>query len=180
MLKVLNGLLKPSKGKYLFDNIDVYDLSSDEVKLNITQKIGFVWQDYRLIPDITVMNNIILPSLIYNKKVDNKYLDELLEFLGITKYKSSYVSELSGGEQQRVALARAMVLKPSVIIADEPTGALDSKTSKQLIDLLIKINAKFNTLCIIATHDDELSRIGNKRIEILDGEVINYEELEDN
>ncbi|MFM1572366.1 ABC transporter ATP-binding protein [Helcococcus ovis] len=173
LLKLLNGTLKPIDGKYFFNGNEVNIMSDDEIKLKCTRKIGFVWQNYRLIPDISVLNNIMIPSIIYGEKVDKNYLDEILDLLEIKKYKYSYVSDLSGGEQQRVALARAIVLNPKVIMADEPTGALDSKTSNNLIELFLEINKKYDTLCIIATHDTDLAKIGTKKITISDGEIFN-------
>lgn len=173
LLKLLNGTLKPRNGKYFFNGNEVNIMSDDEIKLKCTRKIGFVWQNYRLIPDISVLNNIMIPSIIYGEKVDKNYLDEILDLLEIKKYKYSYVSDLSGGEQQRVALARAIVLNPKVIMADEPTGALDSKTSNNLIELFLEINKKYDTLCIIATHDTDLAKIGTKKITISDGEIFN-------
>ncbi|MFM1541812.1 ABC transporter ATP-binding protein [Helcococcus ovis] len=173
LLKLLNGTLKPRDGKYFFNGNEVNIMSDDEIKLKCTRKIGFVWQNYRLIPDISVLNNIMIPSIIYGEKVDKNYLDEILDLLEIKKYKYSYVSDLSGGEQQRVALARAIMLNPKVIMADEPTGALDSKTSNNLIELFLEINKKYDTLCIIATHDTDLAKIGTKKITISDGEIFN-------
>ncbi len=173
LLKLLNGTLKPRNGKYFFNGNEVNIMSDDEIKLKCTRKIGFVWQNYRLIPDISVLNNIMIPSIIYGEKVDKNYLDEILDLLEIKKYKYSYVSDLSGGEQQRVALARAILLNPKVIMADEPTGALDSKTSNNLIELFLEINKKYDTLCIIATHDTDLAKIGTKKITISDGEIFN-------
>lgn len=173
LLKLLNGTLNPIDGKYFFNGNEVNIMSDDEIKLKCTRKIGFVWQNYRLIPDISVLNNIMIPSIIYGEKVDKNYLDEILDLLEIKKYKYSYVSDLSGGEQQRVALARAIVLNPKVIMADEPTGALDSKTSNNLIELFLEINKKYDTLCIIATHDTDLAKIGTKKITISDGEIFN-------
>ncbi|MFM1514918.1 ABC transporter ATP-binding protein [Helcococcus ovis] len=173
LLKLLNGTLKPRDGKYFFNGNEVNIMSDDEIKLKCTRKIGFVWQNYRLIPDISVLNNIMIPSIIYGEKVDKNYLDEILDLLEIKKYKYSYVSDLSGGEQQRVALARAILLNPKVIMADEPTGALDSKTSNNLIELFLEINKKYDTLCIIATHDTDLAKIGTKKITISDGEIFN-------
>ncbi|EHR34783.1 ABC transporter ATP-binding protein [Helcococcus kunzii] len=173
LLKLLNGTLKPKEGKYIFNGNEVSSMSEEEIKLKCTQNIGFVWQNYRLIPDISVLNNIMIPSIIYGKKIDEIYLEEILDLLEIKKYKYSYASDLSGGEQQRVALARAIVLKPEVIMADEPTGALDSTTSNNLIELFLEINRKYDTLCIIATHDIDLAKIGTKKITISDGEIIN-------
>lgn len=176
LLKVIAGLLPPTEGEYLFQNQNIYQLPITKRKELCTQKIGFVWQNYRLIPEITVENNIFLPSLISRRPVDRDYYAGLLDLLGIAQYAKQYPDKLSGGEQQRVAMARALILKPDVVLADEPTGALDSATSSKLIDLFLQTREQLNTLFIIATHDEELASIGTRRLHLADGQVIQNEE----
>lgn len=175
LLKCLNGLLAPVTGSYLFQGNDIYQLSEKDRKKACTQKIGFMWQNYRLLPELTVQNNILLPSLIANARADQEYLYELLELLDIKEYLRQYPDKLSGGEQQRVALARALILKPELVLADEPTGALDSKNSQRLMELIENTREKLNTLFIIATHDQEMARIATRQIELSDGRVVRDE-----
>lgn len=175
LLKCLNGLLAPVSGSYLFQGNDVYQLSEKDRKKACTQKIGFMWQNYRLLPELTVQNNILLPSLIANTRADQEYLYELLELLDIKEYLRQYPDKLSGGEQQRVALARALILKPELVLADEPTGALDSKNSQRLMELIEDTRERLNTLFIIATHDQEMARIATRQIELRDGRVVRDE-----
>ncbi len=175
LLKVIAGLLPPTEGEYHFQNKNVYQLPISKRKELCTQKIGFVWQNYRLIPEITVENNIFLPSIISRTPVDRDYYASLLNLLGIAQYAKQYPDRLSGGEQQRVAMARALILKPDVVLADEPTGALDSATSSKLIDLFLQTREQLHTLFIIATHDEELASIGTRRLNLADGQVIQNE-----
>ncbi len=175
LLKVIAGLLPPTEGEYHFQSKNVYQLPISKRKELCTQKIGFVWQNYRLIPEITVENNIFLPSIISRTPVDRDYYASLLNLLGIAQYAKQYPDRLSGGEQQRVAMARALILKPDVVLADEPTGALDSATSSKLIDLFLQTREQLHTLFIIATHDEELASIGTRRLNLADGQVIQNE-----
>lgn len=172
LLKLLAGLLPPTDGQYQFKGQNVYALPDAKRKLLCTQAIGFVWQNYRLISELNVFDNIALPAWINKKSVDHRYIEQLLDLLGIAQYAYSYPDQLSGGEQQRVALARALSLKPDVILADEPTGALDSKTSEQIMDLMIETRRRFNTLFVIATHDPQVAQLGSRIIELQDGQVM--------
>lgn len=175
LLKVIDGLLPPQSGSYQFQGVDVYALSKAKRKQSCTQKIGFIWQDYRLISEINVLNNILLPTLITGADYDREYLDQLLKLLAIERYLKQYPNKLSGGEQQRVAMARALVLKPELLVADEPSGALDSKTSRQVMELFLRIQKQLGTTFVVATHDQEFAAMGTRRIEIWDGQVMNDE-----
>lgn len=175
LLKVLNGLLKPVSGQYLFNDKYVYNLPENKIKEICTQKIGFVWQNYRLIPEITVEQNILIPSMINKQKADPEYIHELLDLLEIKEYINTYPGKLSGGEKQRVSLARALALKPKIVIADEPTGALDSLTSENLMSLLLKVNKMYKTSMVIATHNMDLAAIASRKIELVDGELVSNE-----
>lgn len=172
LLKVIDGLLEPVSGQVLFNDVDVYSINTEKRKEVCTQKIGFVWQDYRLINELSVKHNIILPALINGTSYDENFLFEILTLLGINKYINQYPNKLSGGEQQRVAMARALILKPELILADEPTGALDSATSSSVIDLFSEIHKEFGTTFIIATHEKEISKIGTRTVELRDGKVV--------
>lgn len=175
LLRVINGLLPPKSGDYLFENQNVYKLTSDQIKKRCTQKMGFLWQNYRLISNLTVEKNVLLPSYITNRNYDKDYFFQLMNILEIEQYLKKYPNKLSGGEQQRVALARALLLKPSVVLADEPTGALDSNTARNLIHLLLSIHKLNKTTIIVATHDSELASVGSHIIELMDGEIVNDE-----
>lgn len=172
LLKVLNGSLPPISGDYYFGSSNIYQLSDLKRRRLCSHKIGFVWQDYRLVPELNVLNNIVLPSLITNLEISSEYLYSLLDLLEIERHINKYPSQLSGGEQQRVAMARALVLKPELVIADEPTGALDIKTSDKIMNLFLKINEKLRTTFVIATHNEDLVRIGTRLIELSDGRVV--------
>lgn len=137
--------------------------------------MGFLWQNYRLISNLTVEKNVLLPSYITNRNYDKDYFFQLMNILEIEQYLKKYPNKLSGGEQQRVALARALLLKPSVVLADEPTGALDSNTARNLINLLLSIHKLNKTTIIVATHDSELASVGSHIIELMDGEIVNDE-----
>ncbi len=172
LLKVIDGLLEPASGQVLFNDVDVYSINTEKRKEVCTQKIGFIWQDYRLISENTVKQNIILPALINGVDYEKDFLIKIINFLEINKYMDQYPNKLSGGEQQRVAMARALILKPELILADEPTGALDSETSSNVINLFTKIHKELGTTFIIATHEKEISRIGTRTVELKDGKVV--------
>ncbi len=172
LLKVIDGLLVPASGQVLFNGVDVYSIKTEKRKEVCTQKIGFIWQDYRLISENTVKQNIILPALINGVDYDKDFLIKIINFLEINKYMDQYPNKLSGGEQQRVAMARALILKPELILADEPTGALDSETSSNVINLFKKTHEELGTTFIIATHDKEISRVGTRTVELKDGKVV--------
>lgn len=153
------------------DDIDIYSLNEKQLAIFRRRKVGFVFQFYNLVPVLTAEENILLPILLDNKKPDKAYINELLDLLGLQDRKNHLPSELSGGQQQRVSIGRALAYKPSIILADEPTGNLDSKNSKEIIDLL-KISVKrYNQTLMVITHDVDIASQADRIITIEDGIV---------
>lgn len=173
LLNVLGGITKPKEGKYYFNNEDVTELSMDQVAKFRNHNLGFVVQHFALIKDLTVRKNVGLP-LIYqgcNRKKINKKVGELLELMEIQDKAENYPYELSGGQCQRVAIARAMISDPKVLLADEPTGALDEETGKKIMEVFQKLNDKGMTI-ILVTHDSDIADLCKKRLTIKDGCII--------
>ena len=169
LLNILAGLDKPSKGKVCIDGTDIFHLSEEKRTLLRREKIGFVFQAYELLHSLTVIENIRLPELTK----DAQYVEELLDALKIRQYEKSYPDQLSGGEQQRTAIARALVNHPPILFADEPTGNLDSRTERVVIDLLKNLAAKYETSILLVTHNEELVRDADRVIRLEDGEIVN-------
>ncbi len=169
LLNILAGLDKPTEGKVYLDGMDIFHLSEEKRTLLRREKIGFVFQAYELLYSLTVTENIRLPELIANAD----YVGELLDALGIRQYETCYPDQLSGGEQQRVAIARALVNHPSILFADEPTGNLDSKTERIVIDLLKNLAAKYGTSILMVTHNEDLVKDADCVIRLEDGEIVN-------
>ena len=169
LLNILAGLDRPSKGKVYIDGTDIFNLSEEKRTLLRREKIGFVFQAYELLHSLTVTENIRLPEL----KSDTDYVRELLDALEIRKYEKCYPDQLSGGEQQRTAIARALINHPPILFADEPTGNLDSKTERIVIDLLKKLAAKYETSILIVTHNEDLVKDADRVIRLEDGEIVN-------
>ena len=169
LLNILAGLDKPSKGKVCIDGTDIFSLSEEKRTLLRREKIGFVFQAYELLHSLTVTENIRLPEL----KADTDYVRELLDTLKIRQYEKCYPDQLSGGEQQRTAIARALINHPPVLFADEPTGNLDSKTERIVIDLLKNLAAKYGTSILIVTHNEDLVKDADRVIRLEDGEIVN-------
>lgn len=172
LLHVLGGLDKPNEGKVLIDNVSMYQLKEDERTILRRRKIGFVFQFFNLISSQNVYENIILPIYLDGMKEDEEYINDLIETLGLSEKKLSYVDELSGGQQQRVAIARALATKPSVVLLDEPTGNLDSKNSKEVIELLRISQRKYNQTIVMVTHDAMMANKSDRVITIEDGKII--------
>ena len=169
LLNILAGLDKPSKGKVCIDGTDIFHLSEEKRTLLRREKIGFVFQKYELLHALTVTENIRLPELEANAD----YVGELLEALGIRQYETCYPDQLSGGEQQRVAIARALINHPPILFADEPTGNLDSKTERIVIDLLKNLAEKYGTSILMVTHNEDLVKDADHVIRLEDGEIVN-------
>lgn len=158
------------------DNIDIYSLNEKQLAIFRRRKVGFVFQFYNLIPVLTAEENILLPILLDNRKPDKAYIEELLDLLGLQDRRNHLPSELSGGQQQRVSIARALAYKPSIILADEPTGNLDSKNSREILDLL-KISVKrYNQTLMVITHDIDIASQADRVITIEDG-IISKDEV---
>ncbi len=168
-MNILAGLDRPSEGKVYIDGTDIFNLSEEKRTLLRREKIGFVFQAYELLHSLTVTENIRLPEL----KADTDYVRELLDTLKIRQYEKCYPDQLSGGEQQRTAIARALINHPPVLFADEPTGNLDSKTERIVIDLLKNLAAKYGTSILIVTHNEDLVKDADRVIRLEDGEIVN-------
>ena len=172
LLKIIAGNLQPTDGDILIDGISLSKFkTSNRVKL-CSEKIGFVWQDFQLIDDMTARDNILLPAFIHKKDYDVAYYEDLVDTLGISNRLKHYPDQLSGGEKQRVALARSLLLKPGVVLADEPTGALDSTNSQVIMDIITKAHKLFSQTFIIATHDESFLSIGHRTLLLRDGALV--------
>ena len=176
LLHLLGGLDYPTSGKVLIDDTDIYALKDDERTIFRRRNIGFVFQAYNLLPMLNVYENIIIPFGLDGDKVDKKYVDSVIDILEISDQNNKMPNELSGGQQQRVAIARALVTKPSLILADEPTGNLDSKSSSQVVYLLKKINKELGNTILMITHDDAVAQAAEKTIRIEDGKLVGKNE----
>ena len=176
LLHLLGGLDYPTSGKVLIDDTDIYVLKDDERTIFRRRNIGFVFQAYNLLPMLNVYENIIIPFGLDGDKVDKKYVDSVIDILEISDQKYKMPNELSGGQQQRVAIARALVTKPSLILADEPTGNLDSKSSSQVVYLLKKINKELGNTILMITHDDAVAQAAEKTLRIEDGRLVGNNE----
>ncbi len=177
LLHILGAVDHPTSGKVIIGNIDVYKQKEDDLAIFRRRKVGLIYQFYNLIPILNVKENITLPILLDRKKVDNQYLDELIATLGLKKRVDHLPNELSGGEQQRVSIGRALMSHPDIILADEPTGNLDSKASTEIIDLLKLSNQKYHQTIIMITHDYNLALNTNRIITLKDGKIIKDEEI---
>lgn len=172
LLHLLGGLDRPTKGKVIIDGESIYNYKEEKLAIFRRRKIGFIFQFFNLIPVLDVEENIALPALLDNDKVDKSYLEEIIEILGLKERKNHLPSELSGGQQQRVSIGRALLNKPSIILADEPTGNLDSKNSKEVIELLKFTARKYNQTLILITHDINIASMADRVITIEDGEIV--------
>ncbi|BDR76025.1 ABC transporter ATP-binding protein [Clostridium tetani] len=171
LLHMIGGLDKPTSGKVYIDGEDIYKLKEDNLAIFRRRNVGFVFQFFNLIPVLNVEENISLPALLDKDKIDKAYLKEVVEMLGLKERITHLPSELSGGQQQRVSIGRALINKPSIILADEPTGNLDSKNSKEVIELLKYSSKKYNQTLIIITHDMDIAEQADRVINIVDGEI---------
>ncbi|GKU23271.1 ABC transporter ATP-binding protein [Clostridium folliculivorans] len=177
LLHLLGGLDTPTSGKVIIDGESIYNYKEERLAIFRRRKIGFIFQFFNLIPVLDVEENISLPALLDNEKVDERYLNEIIEILGLIDRKGHLPSELSGGQQQRVSIGRALLNKPSIILADEPTGNLDSKNSKEVIELLRFTARKYNQTLILITHDVNIATMADRVITIEDGMIISDKTL---
>lgn len=171
LLNMLGGLDRPTSGKVLIENNDIFSMDDEKLAIFRRRRIGFVFQAYNLVPILNVWENVILPIGLDGKEVDKIYVRELMETLDIYHKKNSLPNAISGGQQQRTAIARALVSKPSIILADEPTGNLDSKTAQEVMSLLKMSVRKYHQTLIMITHDDKIAQMGDRVIRIEDGKV---------
>ena len=172
LLYMLGGLEQPTDGEIILDGAKIYEMDSEDMVAYRRKNIGFIFQSYNLIPVINVLENITLPVELDGTKVDKEYLSEIIDFLGIRDKLYEMPNNLSGGQQQRVAIARALIAKPQIVLADEPTGNLDSKTSEDVMALLKKTSEKFNQTIILITHNNEIAALADRIITIRDGKII--------
>ena len=175
LLHLIGGVDIPSSGEVIIDGKNIYKLKEKQLSILRRRKLGFIFQFFNLIPVLTAQENIEMPVLLDNEKIDKKYMNELLRILGLEERKNNYPSQLSGGQQQRVSIGRALANKPSIILADEPTGNLDSKNSKEVLDLLKYCAKKYNQTLILITHDINIAKSADRVITIEDGEIISDE-----
>ncbi|MCG7378679.1 ABC transporter ATP-binding protein [Paenibacillus sp. ACRSA] len=169
LLHLLGGVDQPTSGQVIIDGTDIYSKNETELALFRRRKIGFIFQSYNLIPVLTAEENIHLPMLLENKKVDKTYASELMDILGLTDRKHHLPSEMSGGQQQRTAIGRALINKPSIILADEPSGNLDSRSSKEIMELLTYSVKKYHQTLIMITHDLNIAKTADRVVTIKDG-----------
>ena len=179
LLHILGAVDKPTSGSVIVNGIDVFKQNDNDLAIFRRRKVGLIYQFYNLIPILNVSENMTLPVLLDGKKVDKEYLNELIDILGLKDRVSHLPNELSGGQQQRVSIGRALMAKPDIILADEPTGNLDSKSSKEIIDLLKLSNTKYNQTIIMITHDINLAKYANRIITINDGKIVSDEANKD-
>ncbi len=177
LLHILGGVDRPTSGKVYVEGEDVYKLNENNLAIFRRRQVGLIYQFYNLIPILNVKENITLPILLDNKKPDEKYLDELIETLGLTNRVSHLPNELSGGQQQRVSIGRALMNRPALLLADEPTGNLDSKASREIVELLKLSNQKYKQTIIMITHDHNLALNADRIITLEDGKIISDEKV---
>ena len=172
LLNIIGGLDRPTSGEVYINGQSLKSMKDEELTVFRRKHIGFIFQNYNLMPILNVTENITLPLVLDNKKIDNKYFEEVITELNLSKKLTSMPNELSGGEQQRVAIARALMTKPNIILADEPTGNLDTKNSEDVINLLHISSQKFDQTIVLITHNQIIARGADRIIEISDGKII--------
>lgn len=171
LLNLLGGLDRPTSGDVILDGKAIFEMDDEALTIFRRRKIGFVFQNYNLVPILNVYENIVLPIELDGTKIDTAYVDKIMDVLGLSEKKISMPNQLSGGQQQRVAIARALAAKPSIILADEPTGNLDSKTSMDVIALLKLTGKEFAQTIVMITHNEEIATMADQMIRIEDGRI---------
>lgn len=172
LLHMLGGLDRATEGKVYVNGKDIFSMKDDDLAVFRRRNIGFIFQNYNLVPILNVYENIILPIELDGNKIDKKHLDNIIKTLGLSEKINNLPNNLSGGQQQRVAIARALATKPAIILADEPTGNLDSKTSQEVLGLLKITSEKFNQTIVMITHNEEIAQLADRIIRIEDGKII--------
>ena len=172
LLHLIGGVDRPTSGKVYIEGKDIYSLNDDALAIFRRRQVGLIYQFYNLIPILNIEENITLPCELDGKKTDKKQLSELLTTLGLTKRRTHLPNQLSGGQQQRVSIGRSLINNPSIVLADEPTGNLDSKASEEIVELLRLSNKKYNQTIVIITHDLEIAKLADRVIKIEDGKIV--------
>ena len=175
LLHLIGGVDRPTSGKVYIDGKDIYQMNDDNLAIFRRRQVGLIYQFYNLIPILNVEENITLPCDLDGKKVDKQRLNVLLKILGLEDRKKHLPNELSGGQQQRTSIGRALINNPSIILADEPTGNLDSKSSDEIVNLLKKSNKEYNQTIIMITHNIEIAKMADRIIRIEDGKIVKDE-----
>ncbi|MDU4860693.1 MAG: ABC transporter ATP-binding protein [Terrisporobacter othiniensis] len=171
LLNMLGGLDRLTEGKVIINNKKLSEMNDEEITIFRRRNIGFIFQNYNLVPILNVYENIVLPIELDGVKIDTEYVDSIISTLGLSDKLTNMPNNLSGGQQQRVAIARALATKPAIILADEPTGNLDSKTGMDVIGLLKMTSQKFNQTMVMITHNEEIAQLADRVIRIEDGKV---------
>ena len=177
LLHLIGGVDRPTSGKVIIDGTDIYELNADILAIFRRRQVGLIYQFYNLIPILNVVENITLPCRLDGKEVKEERLEELLEILNLKNRKEHLPNQLSGGQQQRVSIGRAIVNYPAIVLADEPTGNLDSKASREIIDLLKMSNQKYNQTVIVITHDENIALEADRILTIDDGKIVKDERV---
>ncbi|QSF44406.1 ABC transporter ATP-binding protein [Paenibacillus tianjinensis] len=172
LLHMLGGLDRATSGKVIVGGNDIFAMSDEKLTIFRRRSVGFVFQSYNLVPVLNVLENILLPIELDGGRIDQEYLDEVIRALGLQEKIHNLPANLSGGQQQRVAIARALAAKPSIILADEPTGNLDSKTSQEVMILLKQMSEKFNQTIVMITHNEAIAQTADRIIRIEDGRIV--------
>ena len=172
LLHLIGGVDRPTSGKVFVDGKDIYEFNDDELAIFRRRQVGLIYQFYNLIPILNVEENITLPLKLDNREVDEKKLNELIRLLGLENRRTHLPNELSGGQQQRTSIARSMITNPAIILADEPTGNLDSKSSDEIVELLKKSNRDYKQTIIMITHNMEIAKIADRILKIEDGKLV--------
>ena len=172
LLHMLGGLDRPTGGSVLVEGRDIFALKDEELTIFRRRKIGFVFQSYNLVPVLSVYDNIVLPIQLDGGRVDETYVDQVIEALGLEQMLDRLPNQLSGGQQQRVAIARALATKPAIRLADEPTGNLDSRTSQDVLSLMKTTGQKFAQTMVMITHNEEIAQLADRIVRIEDGRIV--------
>ena len=172
LLHMLGGLDRPTSGSVIVDGKDIFSLKDEALTIFRRRKIGFVFQAYNLVPVLNVYENTVLPVELDGREIDRAFVDSILETLGLSERVSALPSQLSGGQQQRVAIARALAATPAIILADEPTGNLDSKTSQDVLSLLKITSQKYAQTIVMITHNEEIAQMADRIVRIEDGRIV--------
>ena len=177
LLHILGGVDRPTSGKVWLDGQDVYEQNEEQLAIFRRRQVGLIYQFYNLIPVLNVVENMTLPVLLDGQKVNVERLNELVETLGLSGRKNNLPNQLSGGQQQRVSIGRALMNAPAVVLADEPTGNLDSRNSQEIVELLRQSNVKYKQTLIVITHDDSIALQADRIIAIEDGRIVRDERI---